>query len=275
MLARLYDALYPIAWLPFRRFVHGLPITLAYWWRRTEKEPVFILCAARTGSNLLVSYLNSVPGLSFAGEVLNPETFIGMRARPDSPQKPIAQLRRVLNHGEGRICGMKLFFDHLACNNLAAEDLQTHFPNARYIILYRRSLLAQFLSLDVAVKTRHFRWSKSFRVPAAICIDTLRFRHYCGEMKHRYEELVGRVWLRERCALVAYEDLADRPQSIFDDLLFPFLGIASRHVSTSMRKQITQSPEDLIANYEDIRPLIDAGTALQEYSFDARADVAV
>jgi len=34
-------------------------------------EPLFVFSAGRDGSNLMVDYLNSFPGITVAGEVLN------------------------------------------------------------------------------------------------------------------------------------------------------------------------------------------------------------
>jgi len=141
-------------------------ITLKYFILRKNKRAFFMLSTPRTGSHMLVDYLNSIPGVSFSGEVLQPLMPEGLPLGP-----PAAALRHIaysLNNCRQTVCGVKLHGEHLAAHGLRVDDLRRHFPLARYIVLYRRSLADQYLSLLIAMSTGRWTYKnktelKSFR----------------------------------------------------------------------------------------------------------------
>src|SRR5688572_11711882 len=68
--------------------------------RKPLGQPVFIVATRRSGSNLFESFLNSVPGVSFAGEMLNPDMYYGIR-------KNFIAKRTVLRHIEHSVRARK------------------------------------------------------------------------------------------------------------------------------------------------------------------------
>src|SRR5438445_4871241 len=58
--------------LEFRRLGWQLKL-LRHWWLAPHKpyQPFFVVASARTGSNLLVEYLNQIPGVHCLSEILN------------------------------------------------------------------------------------------------------------------------------------------------------------------------------------------------------------
>src|SRR5207244_4288556 len=105
------------------------------------------IATRRSGSNLLLGCLNSIPGVSFASEILNTSMFYGIRGRWITKKTVLRHIAYSINDCKHRICGAKLLKIQLDAHGLHLEDLKKHFPNARFIILYRRSLLEQFVSL--------------------------------------------------------------------------------------------------------------------------------
>lgn len=130
----------------------------AYYFKpRSSHQSVFILCNVRSGSNLLLSYLNSVPNVFLAGEILNPEQILGLRAGIDSQSTIFRHLRHVMNYRQRTITGAKLPLMHLETRGLSYNDMVNEFPSARWIILYREDVMAQYISLQIANKTGSFK----------------------------------------------------------------------------------------------------------------------
>ena len=151
-MTRVYVSLKNRTKLVRKRSVHHARIFFTYHLKKEAKEPVFVLAARRTGSNLLLSYLNSVPGVSFALEILNESTYYGIRSQFVSKNAVLRHVAYSLNACENKVCGTKILKTQLETHRIGMDDLTRCFPNARFIILYRKSLVDQFVSLKIAEK---------------------------------------------------------------------------------------------------------------------------
>ena len=175
---------------------HRLRIFLKYHFRRQKKDPVLVIAKRRSGSNLLLSYLNSVPELSFLHpEPLNPKMYYGIPNRKISKRSLLDHLVRTLNDNPTKICGFKMLFFRLKKHELILEDIRARFPNAKFLILYHRSLLEQFVSLKVAEKTDQWLWTPDFRLPDSLKPDAGEFREFCESTRRFYDELFKYPWL--------------------------------------------------------------------------------
>ncbi len=152
-----------------------------------------------------------------------------------------------------RICGAKLIRIHMQNHQLVPADLIQLFPNARFIILYRKNVLEQYLSLKVAEMTDSWGMTNNFKLPSSVPIDREELAEYCQMVKGYYEGLVQDPCLKDRSILLDYEELATEAQAMFDRVIFPFLGLPSTPVSSSLQKQTTKKPSQIIKNYEEIK----------------------
>src|SRR5262245_57562397 len=116
---------------------------LANWWLRphTPYQPVFVLATTRTGSNLLISYLRQLQGVESQSEVLCHVDPWGPRAERIAPDKSIRHIRRSLHMLRSPIRGCKLMLYQLSNSSLTLDDLDAAFPAARYVVIYRQSLV--------------------------------------------------------------------------------------------------------------------------------------
>lgn len=238
-----------------KRWMHRTRIFLKYHFRRRPKTPVFILTSRRSGSNLLVSYLNSVPGVSFATEPLNPDMYYGLRQRFLSKRTVLRHIAHTINDAAGSISGMKLLYIRMKAHGLEVADLLSRFPNARFIMLYRRSLLRQYLSLKMAEKTDVWvspPQAAGRPVDLKIRLDISDLWRFSADIRGFYESLANAPELRGRTALVEYESLAADPQGVFDRILFPFLKLPAQPVSTWMKKQNPDAWRDMISNPNEV-----------------------
>ena len=251
--------------LPRKRFLHRAHIFWKYHRHRSEKEPAFILTTRRTGSNLLLDYLNSVPGVSFAPEILNESMYYGLPSRGVPKKAALRHIRHSVNASPQRVCGAKFVAVHLRKHMITPEDLLELYPQARFIVLYRRSLLEQWVSLKIAEKTDVWQWTKNFKPPLHIRVEPEEFKEYCRSAKAFYASLL-RYRFYGRWTVLSYEDLVEDPQGVFNDSLFPFLGCARARVHSRMVKQNTRALRAVIENYEEIAPWAHHPLARQEYS---------
>lgn len=251
------------------RSAYRLMLVLEFQRRQRQRLPHFIICTLRSGSNLLLSYLNSVPGLSFAGEVLHPHQVQGLPRHGVSKGAVIRHLRYSLNHCRSERCGVKLPADHLEWHGLDVRELREHFPSSRMIILYRRSLADQYLSLQVARLTR--RWMRRNRARLApptgrIRIDREDFVRYCSRVRDFYSEMMAVDGISSYAVVLSYEELVANAQEVFDRKLFSFLGLAPVEVTTNLVKSNRQHPSQMVENYEAVRDLWEEPEFVQEYA---------
>jgi LPS sulfotransferase NodH len=234
-------------------------------------DPVFVLTTARSGSNLLRSLLNDLPGVTIANEVLHPRTYVGAR-RLRTPDAGLAHLQRSLTALDGDVRGAKLFFSHLERLGLDLPRIIATYPRARWIVLYRESLWAQFLSTQRALRSGewvHQVREDSFerhqvRVPNRFkgAEDTFQveadvLERYLRQQRAWYDGAVRELQRSSRAALVAYEDLvADHDavlHSLTEDLDLP---ASERTVRQGTRKQAGTSDDALVENLDELRDLL-------------------
>ena len=126
--------------LAVRQELYRAKITGIFHFRKkTGNRPVFILGDPRTGSSLLVSCLNSNPGAFFGGEILSHFDREGLRHKWISKRAALNHLRNFVNAQNRPVCGAKIFFWHLRMRKISLKDLAKAFPEAKWLVLYRRN----------------------------------------------------------------------------------------------------------------------------------------
>ncbi len=252
-----------------KRSVHRLKIFSEYLFKKEEKYPVFIITTRRTGSNLLLEYLNSIPNVSFTPEILNKSMSYGIRDKFISKQAVLRHIAYSINACPHKICGTKLVKVHLEHHDISLEDLKEHFPKARFIILYRRSLLDQFVSLKIAEATDTWQWTNQFRLPSSVAVQIPELLEYCKMIKNFYEDIFKRDWLLRFSITMSYEDLVTSPQDTFHRALFPFLELPPSPITSTMKKQNTKKLHEIVENYAEVLPWMRHPLVFQEYSLSA------
>jgi hypothetical protein len=247
---------------------HRLNLFLRYSRSRIPTKPVFVVCSLRTGSNLLVSYLNSTPGVSIAGEILHPDQIRGVPRIGVSKRAVLKHIRRSLNKCGTEICGAKLPSVHLKLHNMTVRELHDYFPTSKVILLYRRSIADQYLSFQVARVMKRWRWGdgKDPEQPSEkILIDRNDFLKYARELKEFYARTLSLEGFRTYATVLSYEDLVAKPKELFDTQVFPLLGLAPSPISTTQVKAIKGHPSSVVEDYESVRDLWEHPEFIQNY----------
>lgn len=229
-----------------------------------------MIATRRTGSNLLLSYLNSIPNASFAGEILNQSMYYGVRRRFISKKTVMRHIAYSIHDCPRILCGAKIIKIHLDSHRISLFDLKALFPNGRFIVLYRKSILDQFVSLKIAQATDTWQWTNGFKLPPSIYISPAEFKEYSQMTKAFYEGLFKYSWFKDFSIVVSYEDLAENAQEIFNETVFPFLRVPPSPVQSCMIKQNTRPLCQLIENYQEIAPFVHHPMSRQDYSTELK-----
>lgn len=221
-------------------------------------NPLFVICEARTGSTLLCDYLDSHPMVSSKFEILNRGQIPALRyARsPDDINYYLDALWKAM---PAKIrCG-KIHFTHFDDFGIGPDHLVQWFPRARFLVLYRASLLDQFVSLKLAQVTG--RWIATCpgdETRRSITLDLEELCEFADTTSRRYTELVHDPALRGRHATISYESLVTDTPCVFESTIWPFIGIPPVPVATTLRKQNRLSLEACVDNLKEVRAAVNS-----------------
>jgi LPS sulfotransferase NodH len=243
---------------------------LKKWWLRpqTPFQPLFLIATCRSGSNLLLSYLNQQSGIATWGEVLCSWLPIGPSSDRLPPAKAISHIRLCLHAKVEPIRGCKLMLHQLSNCGLTLADLNREFPSAKYIVLYRQSLAEQFVSQKVAEKTVQFmlRPGQSRR-QAEIQIDPSELRQYCDDVRRQYREALSFPWLQDKAVLLSYEELVANPNLWLKEKICPLVNIPFAPVENQLVKQNTRPLSDQIINYREVAVQMHSPLCRQQHTW--------
>lgn len=229
-------------------------------------DPVFVVSAGRDGSNLLVDYLNSLPGVSVAGEVLSAALHEGIRHKFITKAAVLRHIKYSLHNLDNRICGVKFHFAQMQTRQISLNDIRQAFPTAKFIILYRRSIARQYISQQRAVVSGQWLLRKHEKaIDNKIRIDPSSLNTYYDRIKQFYKDLPGQAWIKQCGVILSYEELTDHPQTLFDEIICPFLGLPFVKISTKLMKQNTKPMHEVVENYAQVEEMLTGDTAFHEY----------
>lgn len=240
----------------------------------TPIQPVIIVAEARTGSTLLADYLRCHSGVHVGGEVLNPFFAAGLRRKWISKRSAIRHIVHSLYYQPVRVSVVKLHLAHMAWHGVTLRDLEIAIPDVKFLVLYRGSLAEQFVSREIVRETRTFedRQGRTQRVES-LKVDVGKFVEFAEGMRQEYEEAINTVSDHHRMCFVGYEELAHNPSEAFESRICPFLEMMPVELKTSLRKQNRKSLRELVENFEELEPHLEAHTlSFDLNSADAHAN---
>ena len=127
----------------------------------------------------------------------------------------------------------------------------------RFIVIHRRSLAEQFVSWKLAKQTGRWVGNSDTAVHRERCVlDPQEFQSWCAQVRDRFGEVTACSTLWKRAISIAYEDLATAAQDIMAERVFPFLGVESVRVVTTLRKQNPRTLAECVENYGEVADLL-------------------
>ena len=234
---------------------------------RRVKQLVFILGTRRSGTYLLMDHLQSFG--NFGGEVLNSGLPQGIGIDPSvaNPKQAIRHMRACIRALTGSIGGFKLLLEHLSQYGLSALDVFAQNPGSKIILIYRRDLLAQFISYKTAEHTG--QWVKRDNTNTwneELCIDPDEFNRFVAEIRELYASVVDDHAMFSRTLVVQYEELIADPNMQIERIA-GFLDIpVPRQQKVLVNKFSKGRIEDAIANMDQLQELIEADPTLRRFN---------
>jgi LPS sulfotransferase NodH len=249
-------------WLECRRQWHQLGL-LHHWLFKPHLpyRAVFVVTSPRSGSNLLIEYLQQLSGVQSLSEVLNWGMTIG-------PTKCL-HFERVIRHIQlsmqtlkTPLRGCKLFLRELENYRLTIDDLERAFPSAFYIVLYRENLAEQYVSQKAAERTRQWILRPGqTRKQITVTIDPTQFKKHCAQMRSGFETILAHPAVGERGTLLTYDALARDPSGCLRELICPLLGVPFAAPQSTLCKQNTEPLSERVTNYAEVEALFRSPTA--------------
>ncbi len=254
-----------------KRELLRIKIAYLYHFKKTPpQKTVFLLTVQRTGSSLLQSYLNCIPNVHFGGEILSNNQPGSLRAHWLSKKSVFRHMHHFLNYLNRPVSGVKLMFPQLQMRNLSLKELSVEFPNAQWLVLYRRNIFDQYLSYQIAWLTNQWQLTQdakrlkpdTFQIHLDVD-DTLAYRDW---ILSSYQEILNTPELRKQSLWIAYEDLTHNPQQLFQTFVFPFLGLKSSPIRSKLLKQNIWQYPAILSNYDQVKTFIATTNFTQNYS---------
>ncbi len=236
---------------------------------KSRFAPVFVLFAARSGSKLLVSSLNHLDGVRLQFEVLNPhflspllQRLFGDQAlRFHSKRAAIRYLTKAVTKNGADVYGAKVQFEQLHRAGLTERDLLEYFPQSKCIVLYRRSMSEQYVSLRIAEQMQC--WGRATAdtgySPFASTISVRRdeLLAYYDRLRTSYNSMCTlRKEYASRLLFVAYEDLRDTLQAQLRERICPFIETDYAPVEPDFLQQKNYELPDVVEHFDELKDLL-------------------
>jgi LPS sulfotransferase NodH len=255
-------------WLKCRQRAHQARLAAAWYAKSaTPYRPFFVVATHRSGSTLLLDYLDQLPTVQCASEVLCDVLPFGLSKRQSRPDIALRHIRRSLHVLTGQVRGCKLMLDQMQRCGLTVSLLTEAFPEARYIVLYRRSLIEQFVSLETARATDQWHLAPGEQARhARVWIDPSKLKDYCRQIRASYHALLTSEDLEGRSVVLSYEELIAQPEETLRQQICPFLEAPYPTPTARLRKQGSRPLEDRVLNYRQIAGLWADPQCWQQYA---------
>ena len=218
-----------------------------------------VLTRSRTGSNLLVSFLNSHPNISAEGELFN-------RLNGRNYEKILATVFASQPY-QTKAKGFKIFYYHPNDDDASKlwHDL-VNMDNLYVIHLKRRNILRTLVSRKIAELRRQWQVVDSSDIESK---QKRRVRLTVEELLNGFQstrnwESAGDEMFSEHPLMpVYYENLVEEPEAIFEEIS-GFLGVRYVQPQTPLKKQNPEKTSELVVNFEELKDAF-TGTEWQPF----------
>lgn len=213
-------------------------------------RPFIVLSRSRTGSNLLISLLNSHPNVYAEGEILselNGKNYKDILAKAFGKQPFHVKAK-----------GFKIFYYHpIDDKHSGIWDTLSSIDDLHIIHLKRRNILHTLISRKVAsirdiwvVKSTNWHsGADRNEITVNFSIDELSEGF---EQTRRWEQEGDDIFKKQPLISIYYEDLVNHREQTFRKIT-EFLGVRYILPKTNLKKQNTKSMRDTVTNFEALK----------------------
>lgn len=211
-----------------------------------DYKKFIVITRSRTGSNLLISLLNSHLGIKAGGELFR---------RLENKSSTTLWNEIFSKKPKGiKYVGFKIFYYHpLDNDNKDVWDYIKKDKTIKLIHLTRKNMLRTVVSREIADKTDTWtnKHGKNIEInDKRVSLDIKKcFEEF--EITKSHEKRVREEFKRDDFIELTYEDLVKNNQNSINDI-FDFLELERKSVKSSYKKQNKESLQDLIINYDEL-----------------------
>lgn len=236
--------------------------------KRDHYSKFLIVCNGRTGSNMLISYLNSHPSIVCYREVFHhhaPNMGLEYESLLDKEEMkklslidPLAFLRRYVFKGypaKVKAVGFKLIYWQAMGSEYYEKlpRLLAAIEGLKVIHLVRSNKLDLVVSKKVALKTN--KWlalnRKETHAGMKVSISPSEMEESL-DLNTALEEHFGQLFSGCPGIKVSYEDIVEDPQKEIGKIL-SFLGLPGTNLKTGTHKQLPEKPSAIVENYRELK----------------------
>lgn len=238
-----------------------------------------IVCAERTGSNLLVDLLARQRGIACVGELFNarflengrlpwferevPDIEALRQLRATDPGALLNRLRLEAERRGFAQVGLKLMYGHLVANNRLVDALLAE-PNLRVVHLRREDRLGRLVSHLRAKDTDvWFRRQGSAGAPVAPVTLTGEQAAADFALLETFERRIAATFANYPLVEITYEELVRDPHRVLEQVSL-LLGIQTRYAEPLLRKEAPAQPGAGVIGWGELRAAF-AGTRWAKY----------
>ena len=208
-----------------------------------------VLTQGRSGSNMLISMLNSHPGIHAKGELFH-------RLYGRSPEQILTKLYAT-HPAHIQAVGFKIFYYHPLDEPVTRVwDLLAEIDDLHVIHLKRRNLLRLELSKKIAQQTDN--WVNRNERESRVAIQQKQVTFTVQELEaefsriHEMQTRFAACFQQKKLITTYYEELVTNPQREMVKIS-DLLGLESFATKASVKRQNPESLSSLILNYHELK----------------------
>jgi LPS sulfotransferase NodH len=206
-----------------------------------------VLTRSRTGSNLLLSFLNSHPNIFTESEIFNK---LSGRNYQDILLKTFTKQPYFI-----KAKGFKIFYYHpLDDKSNGLWDDLTKMDNLRIIHLKRRNIFRTIISRKIAGQLGSWSTSspkESRTETKKTIVFTKKELEESFIQTRKWENIADKMFKKFPMISIYYEDLISDPVNTFNNIT-DFLNVKHVQPKTKLRKQNPEKQKHLVSNYDEL-----------------------
>lgn len=208
-------------------------------------EKFIVIASGRTGSNLLISYLNSHPNIEAEGEL-----FRDMEGRSC---KEVWDDLYSNKPKSIKMAGCKIFYYHpFHTEDKSVWDYILNDKSIKIIHLTRENKLRTYLSLEIANKTDMWSRKKNKNISLNKKQVEINFDEFLDRLNiiEQYENETRSKFKDHSFLEISYEQLVNNKKDTMKSV-FGLLDIEESEIKSNYKKQNKEKVSDLILNYSE------------------------
>lgn len=221
-----------------------------YWnvlFGQKQYKKFVIISTGRSGSNLLVKYLDSHKNIEAKGELF----------RIMGGESSTQRWRRIFNYKSKNILisGFKIFYYQPSDRNDAKVwDLIKDDKDIKIIHLIRENKVKSYVSLQIAEKTGIWKKNNKKQIPLSEKQVKIDFEDFIkvSDAIELYEENTRKEYRDHPFLEITYDELISDKNKVFQNLC-SFLEVENQDLKSKLKKQNKEQLKDLVLNFDEFK----------------------